>query len=404
MTSKKYINYERLDQPMFDVYKYANTIVKETHNPSDNMIDIDVPLRKVQYDLEEIMEQIQEKLKENHEDLINHIKFTKETSNENIGWIKKYTESLVTLFEEMDRKWTSKYESASCLLVSLKNNHVTSQLLEEVQESIILLQRLESLYQKIKSHVNEVELWKDCLRIAVIIKEWKILLQNLKDILIITKYIPFVTSVSEELESMAYDALFVKKYTSKILLVSIISTYFLLNEDALISNLKKYNSKSIEDAVEYFCKSIEINLTLKRLSITDPTKATTILLTNIEKGWSDIVNISRNIYYLNEALEESIPSFLKETFLIHKDTIISNILEKLNGEPPIQYFWKQFSSKLIPKIKDMAKQSLWLNKILYQESDFILKLIQKTLYHELHNLELQELILKDIKSSITEKK
>lgn len=304
----------------------------------------------------------------------------------------------------MDKKCTSKYESASCLLVSLKNNHSTSQLLGEVQESIILLQRLESLYKEIKLHENEQELWRNCLKIATIIKEWKILLQNLMDILIITKYIPFVTSVSKELESMAYDALFVKKYTSKILLVSIISTYFLLDEDALISNLKKYNNESVNDAVKHFCKSIEINLTLKRLFITDPTKAATVLLTNIEKGWSNIVNISKNIYYLNEALEESIPSFLKETFLIHKDAIISNILKKLNDQTLIQYFWEQFSSQLVLKIKDMARQSLWVNKILYQESDFILKLIQKTLHYQLHNLELQELILKDIKSSIIEKK
>ncbi|KTW28851.1 hypothetical protein T552_01480 [Pneumocystis carinii B80] len=404
MTSKKYINYERLDQPIFDVYKYANTIIKETHNQSDHMIDIEVPLKKIQYDLEEIMEEIQEELKEDHNDLINHVKFIKESSNENIEWIKKYTEPLVGLFEEMDEKWTSKYESASCLLVSLKNNHITSQLLREVQESIILLKHLKSLHQEMKSHVNETELWKECLRMATIIKEWKTILRNLMDILIIREYIPFVTSVSNELESMAYDAIFVKKYTSKNLLVSIISTYFLLNEDALISNLKKYNSQSIKDAVEYFYKSIEINLTLKRLSITDSAKATSILLTNIEKGWSNIENISKNIYHLNEALEESIPFFLKETFLTHKDTIISNILEKLNDQSSIQYFWKQFSSQLILKIKDITKQSLWLNKILSQESEFILKLIQKTLHQELHNYELQKLILENIKSSITQKK
>ncbi|KTW27530.1 uncharacterized protein T551_03029 [Pneumocystis jirovecii RU7] len=406
MTSKKYIDFEKLNEPTFNAYLFANTLVKETHHYSDSKIDLEIPLKKLQYDIEEINEKIQEE--KNYEEIIEYVKSSKEVANENISSIKRYTESLVDSFQRMDEKWTKKYEEAVYLLTSLQNMHTTNQLLLKVQEAVILIQRLEHLYQKIEKHNNDIESWRNCVRIAIVIYEWKVLTQNslacsLDDILIVEKYKPFVTSFSEKLESMAYDMLFVQKNLSKSLLVPVISTYFLINENSLVSNLKKYNEKCIRNAVDYFYKSIEVKPILKRLSTTDPVKAKTTLLTNIEKKWADIGNISGHIYVLSIALEEPVPSLLRETFLTHQNTILSNILEKLNNQTPFEYFWKGFLSQITPKIKNAKKQSVWLDKTLCDQLDFILKLIQETFLNEFHNHEIKELVLKHIQSCILEK-
>ncbi|CCJ31085.1 unnamed protein product, partial [Pneumocystis jirovecii] len=367
MTSKKYIDFEKLNEPTFNAYLFANTLVKETHHYSDSKIDLEIPLKKLQYDIEEINEKIQEEIKKNYEEIIEYVKSSKEVANENISSIKRYTESLVDSFQRMDEKWTKKYEEAVYLLTSLQNMHTTNQLLLKVQEAVILIQRLEHLYQKIEKHNNDIESWRNCVRIAIVIYEWK------DDILIVEKYKPFVTSFSEKLESMAYDMLFVQKNLSKSLLVPVISTYFLINENSLVSNLKKYNEKCIRNAVDYFYKSIEVKPILKRLSTTDPVKAKTTLLTNIEKKWADIGNISGHIYVLSIALEEPVPSLLRETFLTHQNTILSNILEKLNNQTPFEYFWKvedktfglknkNKSSKVQAQIRQIESQAAQIGK------------------------------------------
>ncbi|KAG5438527.1 hypothetical protein PCANB_002631 [Pneumocystis canis] len=393
MTSKKYINFEKLNQPTFDAYLFANTLVRETHKGDDGDIDLEVPFRKIQYDLEEITEQIQEEVR--------NIQYFKKTANENMTSIKNYAKSLITSFQQIDDNLKNKYEKSVFLLKSLQNMHETNQLLLKVHESIILIRRLEHLYQEIKDHNNDEKSWKDCVRIASIIHQWKTLLKNhLADISIVTEYVPFVTSISEKLESMAYDVLFVQKNHSKLLFVSVISTYFLLDENSLISNLKKYNEKSVKDAIECFYKGIEIKPALRRLSTTDPAKAMTTLLTNIEKSWKDVKDISERVYILSTSLEEPVSSFLKETFFIHGNTILSNILEKLNNQTPIQYFWTTFSFQLVQKIEIMTKQSSWFNEILPQQLDFILRLMKETFHHELHDLKVQEFILKHIQSHI----
>ncbi|KAG4305224.1 hypothetical protein PORY_001394 [Pneumocystis oryctolagi] len=372
MTSKKYINFEKLNEPTFNAYLFANTLVKETHHHSDNRIDLDVPLRKVQYDLEEIDEKIQEEIKRNYKDIIEYVNFSKETINEDMDSIKKYAELLITTFHQVSEKWTKKYDNASCLLNSLKNIHETNQLLLKVHESLVLIQRLESLDQKISKDDNNIDSWKSYVEVAVIIYQWRTLQNDLKDISIVTEYVSFVTSFSEKLESIAYDVLFVQKCQSKPLLVFVILTYFLLNEDSLVFNLNDYNEKCINASIECFCKGIEIKPALKRLSTVDPIKARTTLLMNIEKSWESVEKISENIYILNAVLNEPVQLLLKEIFLSHGDTILCNILKKLNNQSPIQYFWQKSSSQIIQKIKNTKKQSLCLI-VLVEDKTFGLK-------------------------------
>ncbi|KAG5519433.1 hypothetical protein PMAC_002060 [Pneumocystis sp. 'macacae'] len=383
MTSKKYINFEKLNEPTFNAYLFANSVIKETHHYSDRKIDLEI--------------------KNNHQEIIEYIKSSKEIANEDIDSIKEYAESLVKSFQRMDEKWTNKYDYAVYLLTSLQNMHTTNQLLLKIQEAILLIQRLEHLYQEIEKHDNDIELWRNCVRIAVFVCEWRTLTQNnLDDILIIEKYKPFVISFSKKLESMAYDMLFVQKSLSKSLLISVISTYFLINENSLISNLKEYSEKCIKNAVNCFYKGVEVKPALKRLSTIDPVKAKITLLTNIEKEWGNIKNISEHIYILSIILEEPAPSLLRETFLT-QHTIFSNIVEKFSNQTPFEYFWKSFLSQITPKLKNAKKLSVWLSKTLNDQLDFILKLIQETFLNEFHDHAIKELILKHIQYCILEK-
>ena len=107
-----YINYETFVDPSFSAASFANRLVLSTNNPSDSPIDINTPLSRVLFDVQDIDTRIDSLTSKSALSLLEHTREDVQSGNRIIQALDAQVATLTEAFERLQKEVIQRHEAA----------------------------------------------------------------------------------------------------------------------------------------------------------------------------------------------------------------------------------------------------------------------------------------------------
>ncbi|CAN6624949.1 conserved oligomeric Golgi complex subunit 5 [Trichomonascus vanleenenianus] len=146
----EYIDYDLYLDEEFSAVKFANSLVLATNNPVDPEIDLDVPSKRLNYDIEEVTKLINEVAAENYEELLSQTG-TVQLAQGALAPLKKNLEHINYSYSKLENDILKPYDRAQLLYTTLKKLHQTSSLLRSLTWYLYLARQLDTLVKNPES-------------------------------------------------------------------------------------------------------------------------------------------------------------------------------------------------------------------------------------------------------------
>ncbi|KAK5101960.1 Conserved oligomeric Golgi complex subunit [Lithohypha guttulata] len=153
-TLSTYISIEKLTDPSFNPYTYANNLVKSVNTSSatgqpttgpDSLVDLTTPLQKTLFDLQEIDTSIHALTSRSALDIIEYTQTQNATAQRILERVEEERSRLVSDFERLRTEVLGKYERAEKARIGAERSLVLVKLTKNVQKIVNLARQFESI-------------------------------------------------------------------------------------------------------------------------------------------------------------------------------------------------------------------------------------------------------------------
>ncbi|KAK5080258.1 Conserved oligomeric Golgi complex subunit [Lithohypha guttulata] len=153
-TLSTYISIEKLTDPSFNPYTYANNLVKSVNTSSatgqpttgpDSLVDLTTPLQKSLFDLQEIDTSIHALTSRSALDIIEYTQTQNATAQRILERVEEERSRLVSDFERLRTEVLGKYERAEKARIGAERSLVLVKLTKNVQKIVNLARQFESI-------------------------------------------------------------------------------------------------------------------------------------------------------------------------------------------------------------------------------------------------------------------
>lgn len=153
-TLSTYISIEKLTDPSFSPYTYANNLVKSVNTSSatgqpttgpDSLVDLTTPLQKTLFDLQEIDTSIHALTSRSALDIIEYTQTQNATAQRILERVEEERSRLVSDFERLRTEVLGKYERAEKARIGAERSLVLVKLTKNVQKIVNLARQFESI-------------------------------------------------------------------------------------------------------------------------------------------------------------------------------------------------------------------------------------------------------------------
>lgn len=138
-----YIDYEALLDPAFSAISFANELVRNTYNKADTSVDLDTPLRTVQYDAQEIETRIDALTTKSALPLLQHTSEHAESSGRILQQVEGQVASLTESYKTLEKEVIERYEVAEQVRLTAERLVETVKLGRAVARCLMLGRQLE---------------------------------------------------------------------------------------------------------------------------------------------------------------------------------------------------------------------------------------------------------------------
>ncbi|KAI9728390.1 MAG: hypothetical protein M1828_003790 [Chrysothrix sp. TS-e1954] len=162
-----YIDYETFLDPDFSPTSFANTLVLATNNPSDAQLDLNTPLSRVLFDVQEIDTHIDSLTTSNAIPLLNHTKGDIEAGGRILGELETQVAGLTESYGRLERDVIQRHAEADQTRVAAERLLQTVRLGRTVTRCLTLSRQLEAQMGEMPGSVAAPGAKKEDFRVLV---------------------------------------------------------------------------------------------------------------------------------------------------------------------------------------------------------------------------------------------
>lgn len=376
----EYIDYEVYLEDSFDPIKFANSLVLATNDANDANVDLEVPAKRLRYDLEEVDQKIKNITETHYEELI-EIAAQPKSAKENLPPIKNALNHVNQSYKKLQRDILTPYYTASNLYSALKRLHATTGLLRALTWYLYLARQLSLLSKPLHTVPENPRSMRaanldilqpnDLLRAGQTLTELRAQIARepgLRSLHVARTHEASLDKLQAKLVSHCLNV--IKFYVAKpssseehtpsdytLLVTNACYTLYLLKPKTLASAIQKYHVAQVSASVNDVSRSLgTLNLSLNRFSTAFAATADRVL----------------SVYTLNKSLASfTTPASSTEPLEDDEDTASRTgeptpgsgvslwqfVSTSLNCKSLAQTFWRDFARNLEPTVQDFTAKN-----------------------------------------------
>lgn len=335
MTESQYVDYDVFLSADFSPTDFANSLVLATNNVSDLEIDLDVPAKRLQYDIEEIDKIINESAENNYIELLD--RGTKvQQARQALDEFKPSLDHVNFSYSKLEKDFLQPYRRSQTLHNALRRLHATSSLLRSLTWYLYLARQLwTSLQQN-----NASSSYQAALHLQQVYKQLKAN-PNLMSLQIIRGHEKSLAEISDRLKSQSRHIIRNFSYSSDKQRFSYAClTLHTLESDSLIAGIKNYLISQVA------------------ATSTQISKVLMSSITGFEGAANDARNRARALNSMNTILATTNISHDDDSDLVTEKQPNQTLLEFLHTKSEfknlIASYWRDVASSIDSKLRELV--------------------------------------------------
>ncbi|KAA8908098.1 Golgi transport complex subunit 5-domain-containing protein [Sphaerosporella brunnea] len=146
-----YIDYEAFLEPTFSPYRFANTLITSTNDPSDPSLDLTTPLSRVLFDLQEIDTHIHSLTTTSALPLLAYTDNSYAASSAVLAAVDAQLDSLRRAYERLQKDVAARSLAASEVLTVVERLHSVTTQLRELSRALVIARQIEIQLSELQS-------------------------------------------------------------------------------------------------------------------------------------------------------------------------------------------------------------------------------------------------------------
>lgn len=369
-----YIDYEVYLEDSFNPILFANSLVQATNDAHDAVVDLDVPAKRLRYDLDEVNSKIKHITDTDYKQLI-EIAAQPKSVKDNLPPIKGALDHVNQSYKKLQRDILAPYYSATKLYTALKRLHATTGLLRALTWYLYLARQLAILVKplgtvtenprSIRAANLDVLEPNDLLRAGQTLLELKAQINRdsgLRSLHVARTHEASLDRLESSLVSHCQNV--IKFYRAKpsanpaddrspadytLLVTNACYTLFLLRPNTLASTIQKFHVAQVTASVQELTRSFgTLNLSMGRLSVAFAAAADRAL---------SIYTLNKSLASFTTPTSSTEPLDSNSTSPAAVDSGLSLwqfVSTALDCQSLTQTFWRDLARNLETNVRDFA--------------------------------------------------
>jgi hypothetical protein len=138
-----YIDYEAFLEPSFSPYRFANSLITSTNDPSDPSLDLSTPLSRVLFDLQEIDTHIHSLTTTSAQPLLSFTASSYAASSAVLAAVDAQLDSLRRAYDRLQKDVAERSRCASEVLIVVERLHAVTTQLRELGRALVIARQIE---------------------------------------------------------------------------------------------------------------------------------------------------------------------------------------------------------------------------------------------------------------------
>jgi hypothetical protein len=335
MSESQYVDYDVFLEPRFSPIAFANSLVLATNNASDLEIDLDVPAKRLDYDIEEIDKLINDSAEENYLELLSQ--GTKvQMARQAVSEFKPSLDHVNFSYSKLEKDFLQPYRKSQTLHSALKRLHMASSLLRSLTWYLYLARQLWISLQQNSASSN----YQAAIHLQQVYKQLKAN-PNLMSLQIIRGHEKSLSEISDRLKAQSRHRIRNFSYSADKQAFSYAClTLYTLESDSMVTEIKNYLIAQVAATSTHMSKVLMSSIT------------------GFEGAANDARNRARALVSMNSILATTSIGHEDDNELVPEKKPTQTLLEFLHTKSEfknlVSSYWRDVASNLDTKLRELT--------------------------------------------------